>query len=281
MVRVHDDTIDCDSRLCQDFCMVTLDSNPPEWTIDELAADAGVPVRTIREYQRLELLPPPRRVGRVGKYTTEHRSRLSIIARLQERGYSLAAIEDLIGSWEQGRGLGSVLGVDANPAALDETPMELTMPQLERIVPAFRDSAILDAAISAGLLRRLDDGVVVRSLAAVEYVALAIEAGMPPSFALDVVRAIGVAAADIASTAVDQFMVHVWPRRDVVDLTPVLSRARLLLAQASASLVVHELGVALSEHSDHDASDQLSVLVDQIAIGHVTRLATHDEGLHR
>jgi DNA-binding transcriptional MerR regulator len=243
------------------------------WTIDELAAEAGVPSRTIREYQRLELLPPPRRDGRRGRYGADHRARLAIVSRLQERGYSLAAIGDLMGSWEQGRGLGSVLGVDADPAVLDETPTEISTAQLRQLVPAFDDPQLVDDARTAGLIHRIDDEkVVVRSVAAIELVGLAIDAGMPPTVSIDLAGSVRAGAAAIASAAVDEFVEHLWPRRDDIDLAAVLSRARLLLAQASASLVVHELGAALIEQADVDEAGELPALIDRIAIGRVRRL---------
>ena len=58
-----------------------------EWTIDQLAQRSGVPARTVREYQTLGLVHPPRRSGRIGLYDASHLRRLALIARLQERGY--------------------------------------------------------------------------------------------------------------------------------------------------------------------------------------------------
>ncbi|GGV54251.1 MerR family transcriptional regulator [Streptomyces griseoflavus] len=67
-------------------------------TIDELAARAGVTVRTVRFYGTKGLLPPPvigpRRVGRYGR---EHLARLELIEELQSRGMTLAAIERYLG----------------------------------------------------------------------------------------------------------------------------------------------------------------------------------------
>ncbi|WP_225655295.1 MerR family transcriptional regulator [Streptomyces pseudogriseolus] len=67
-------------------------------TIDELAARAGVTVRTVRFYGTKGLLPPPvlgpRRVGRYGR---EHLARLELIEELQSRGMTLAAIEHYLG----------------------------------------------------------------------------------------------------------------------------------------------------------------------------------------
>ncbi|MTE21718.1 MerR family transcriptional regulator [Streptomyces sp. TRM43335] len=63
-------------------------------TVDELAARAGVTVRTIRFYSTRGLLPPPE-IGprRVGRYGPGHLSRLALIEELQHQGMTLAAIE--------------------------------------------------------------------------------------------------------------------------------------------------------------------------------------------
>ncbi|MFF3686629.1 MerR family transcriptional regulator [Streptomyces sp. NPDC002187] len=66
----------------------------PTFTVDELAARAGVTVRTIRFYSTRGLLPPPV-IGarRVGHYGADHLSRLALIEELQHQGMTLAAIE--------------------------------------------------------------------------------------------------------------------------------------------------------------------------------------------
>ncbi|MCM2423371.1 MULTISPECIES: MerR family transcriptional regulator [unclassified Streptomyces] len=67
---------------------------PAGLTVDELAARAGVTVRTLRFYSSKGLLPPPV-LGprRVGLYGPEHLARLSLIEELQHQGLTLAAIE--------------------------------------------------------------------------------------------------------------------------------------------------------------------------------------------
>jgi DNA-binding transcriptional MerR regulator len=64
------------------------------FTVDELAARAGVTVRTVRFYGTRGLLPPPE-IGprRVGHYGTLHLARLALIEELQHQGMTLAAIE--------------------------------------------------------------------------------------------------------------------------------------------------------------------------------------------
>jgi DNA-binding transcriptional MerR regulator len=248
-----------------------------EWTIDELAAETGTPSRTIREYQRLGLVPSPRREGRVGLYGPAHRARLAVIGRLQQRGYSLAAIGDLMGSWEQGRGLGSVLGVNADPAVLDEAPTELSKGQLEQVVPALADRLLFDAARDSGLVQPVrHDTVVVRSLALVELVGLAIESGIPPRAAIEVAGRIRSAAADAASSAVEEFAEHLWPRRGELDLVRILSRFRLLLAQAAASLMIHELGADLTRRAELDQAGGLRALIDRVAIGQIRTMRVTD-----
>jgi DNA-binding transcriptional MerR regulator len=83
-----------------------------EFTIDELAREAGSTVRNVRAYQDRGLLPPPEKRGRTGIYTDVHLARLKIIGALLERGYTLNNIRDLLNAWEQGRDLNDVLGLE-------------------------------------------------------------------------------------------------------------------------------------------------------------------------
>ncbi|NGO12725.1 MerR family transcriptional regulator [Streptomyces sp. HC44] len=73
---------------------MTTDTEEPKLTVDELAARAGVTVRTVRFYGTKGLLPPPV-IGprRVGHYGQEHLARLALIEELQRQGMTLAAIE--------------------------------------------------------------------------------------------------------------------------------------------------------------------------------------------
>src|SRR3989442_9592869 len=75
---------------------------PDTYTIDELAAQTGVPTRTIRFYQAKGVLPSPVRRGRVALYGAEHVDRLRLVAQMQERGLRLRAIKDLFAQVEAG-----------------------------------------------------------------------------------------------------------------------------------------------------------------------------------
>ncbi|MFG2120003.1 MerR family transcriptional regulator [Streptomyces sp. NPDC048710] len=77
---------------------MTSEAEEPTLTIDELAARAGVTVRTVRFYSSKGLLPPPV-IGprRVGHYGPGHVARLALIEELQRQGMTLAAIERYLG----------------------------------------------------------------------------------------------------------------------------------------------------------------------------------------
>lgn len=65
-------------------------------TIDALAAETGMTVRTLRYYAGLGLIPPPVRRGRLAFYSDVHAARLKLVRALQDHGLSLTAIEDYL-----------------------------------------------------------------------------------------------------------------------------------------------------------------------------------------
>src|SRR3954452_18675332 len=81
--------------------------------IDALARKARATTRNVRAYASRGLLPPPVMKGRVAYYDEAHLGRLRLIDRLAERGFSLAAISELIRAWEQSRDLNDLLGLEA------------------------------------------------------------------------------------------------------------------------------------------------------------------------
>src|SRR4030095_12485263 len=84
-------------------------------TIENLSIRSGVTTRNIRAYQSRGLLPAPvpRSGERAAFYTGEHLARLRLINRLQERGFSLAGIGDLLESMAAGKTLEQVPGIEA------------------------------------------------------------------------------------------------------------------------------------------------------------------------
>jgi hypothetical protein len=70
---------------------------------------------------------------------------------------------------------------------------------------------------------------------------------------------------------VDAAVEQLWPRRERVDLPATLTAARLLLAQAAASWIAHELGESIGRHRGLDATEAAS-LIDSVSVGRVRRL---------
>jgi len=222
-------------------------------TIDELARQLLIPVRTIREYHTMRLLPPPARRGRVGIYGPAHVQRLELIARLQRRGYSLAGIRDLLEAWGAGADLTSLLGVGPGQAALDETPLRLTSAELSARLPGLTGDA-LDRAREAGLITQAGDEFVVRSPALLALVTDGVNAGVPVAGMLDLVdilhRELTVLAGLIAEHIADRLLPAMKPGQDPGDLAQLLQRGRALLLQGTASTLADRLGAAIIARAD-------------------------------
>ena len=125
------------------------------YTIDELAAMAHIPVRTVRHYQSQKVLPPPVRQGRIAVYRREHLQRLELIAVLQDRGLQLSAIRDALSRVEKGQlWLEDWLGLHAELRTpwSEERPILLSAQELaERLG---HRPGLVSALRDAGLLRR-------------------------------------------------------------------------------------------------------------------------------
>ena len=179
-------------------------------TIDDLARRVQLPVRTIREYHTMRLLPPPERRGRLGLYGDQHIQRLRLIIRLQRRGYSLAGIRDLLAAWENGTDLVTVLGVDESQAALDETPLWLTRAELIQRLPAL-DEATLARAGRIGLVRPDgEDHFGVRSPALLGLVADWVRVGVPLDEALDLIEVLVGDLDTLAGKLADLIVARIW-----------------------------------------------------------------------
>ena len=240
-------------------------------TIDDLARKAELPVRTIREYHTMRLLPPPERRGRVGLYGPEHVQRLQLIARLQRRGYSLAGIRDLLGAWESGTDLTTLLGVDQGQAVLDEAPLRLTRAELLLRLPALEDS--LDQASRAGLVRRADEShFIVRSPALLALAADWARAGVPLAEVLDVIETLTADLDALARTLAGLITDRIWPSAATSAGGPsgLLRRGRPLLLQGVASTLTDRLGAALAQRAADTGDDRLMAALDGVRVGAVT-----------
>lgn len=156
-----------------------------EYRIDDLAAVSGVTVRNIRFYQEKGLLQPPRKVGRVGIYSDAHLGRLRLIGQMIERGYTFAAIGDLLAAWEQGRDVSEILGLEdaLNQPWRDEPPRHATLADLVALLGSNLDEAqvaqLVEQGVALRLLRPDGDGFEVASPALVDAAAELVALGVP------------------------------------------------------------------------------------------------------
>ncbi|MFE0463490.1 MerR family transcriptional regulator [Kitasatospora sp. NPDC058965] len=133
---------------------------PLRLTVDELAARAGVTVRTLRFYSGRGLLPPPE-LGprRVGFYGRTHLDRLELIEELQRQGLTLAAIErylnqlpEDIGALDLAIHRALVAAWTPESTAAEEADVE----QLSRRVGRELTPEHLDRLVAMGALHRTD-----------------------------------------------------------------------------------------------------------------------------
>jgi DNA-binding transcriptional MerR regulator len=183
-----------------------------ELTVEELAAELGTKVSTVRLYQRQGLLPAPTVRGRVAYYGPGHVTRLRLIAQLQDRGFSLAAIKALLDTWQEGGSLGDLVGIEARVAggAGDEIVMAPT-----DFATLFPDGAIDPElalrAVELGLVAFEDDGNVrVRSRRFLEIGAEVANLGITLGEIFDEYAATRAACQRMAERFVELFAERVW-----------------------------------------------------------------------
>jgi DNA-binding transcriptional MerR regulator len=243
-----------------------------ELTIDDLARRTGLPVRTIREYHTMRLVPAPERRGRIGLYNAQHVRRLELIARLQRRGYSLAGIRDLLQAWDTGTGLSAVLGVEGGPVALDETPLLLTRAELQERLPGL-NTATLGRAEAIGLVhQRGGSQFLVRSPAFLDLAAAGAQLGLDLEVMLDQLEVVIIELDSLARTVARSIVERIWQPVMTGDraeeLPGFLASGRLLLLQGVASLLTDRLGAALADLApDIGSGDALLAAMDRVRVG--------------
>lgn len=235
---------------------------PVDLTIDELAHRAGLPVRTIREYQTIGLLPAPERRGRVGIYRGSHLSRLAIIERLQGRGYSLAGIRDLLTSWRDGGDLGDVLGLAPDQLVhLDEPGTPATLEQIELALPGLVPER-LDEVLATGLVEACaPDRFCIPSPSLLVLAAEALAGGYEPDQVLKLLNAIRQATTAIADATVE-LLSEAPAGTTADDVAALATRGRGLLAHATGRLTIHTIGRRLGIVEPTDTTTALHRLLE-------------------
>ncbi|QKG23845.1 MerR family transcriptional regulator [Actinomadura verrucosospora] len=202
-----------------------------EYRIGELARAAGVPVRTLRYYQERKLLPPPRRAGRIGLYSEDHLARLRMIGNLLERGHTLEGIRELLSAWEQGRDIGTVLGVEKVATApwSTEVPVTMTLDELAALFPGEVGPESVERALSSGVIEVDGDLVTHWSRRQLEATVTLVRAGVPLAEVLSAGRRLQESMDELAEMFVRLITEHVvgdFEGQDLGDLTETLARLR-------------------------------------------------------
>ncbi|HMJ15912.1 MAG TPA: MerR family transcriptional regulator [Polyangiaceae bacterium] len=128
--------------------------------IEELSRRTGVTVRNLRELQRRALLEPPLLEGRKGFYTERHVARVTLVRTLQDRGYSLTSIADLLARWKGSLGTLGMMNVEDGVATPGfDSERSLDHEQILQLLPELvDDAAALEQLQSLELVRTDAEG---------------------------------------------------------------------------------------------------------------------------
>lgn len=236
-----------------------------EFTIDELAREAGSTVRNVRAYQDRSLLPPPEKRGRTGIYTDVHLARLKIIGALLERGYTLNNIRDLLDAWENGRELNDILGLEVAVTSWQnpEVPAYLDYQELLNDFGDDITPEVMTKAVSMGYI--IPEGMRLR----VPYPRIynagkeLVEAGVPLDAVLTHVKLVRSETDKLAERFIGMIIQHLVDEKygekglpegeDVANLAQFITRIRPL----AEAVVNDELGRVLEKSISKVLVDRL------------------------
>ncbi len=167
----------------------------PELTVSEVAQQVDVSPATLRRWVKDGIVP----LGN-GRWTPAAVAHARLIARLRERGYSLATLRDAARSGRLAYGyLEDLFPVPARTRTLDEAAEETGLE------PALIERIWAASGFSADSLERIDE----EDIQLLRYLAAVLEAGFPLVAFLQLVRVYGQALAQIADAEVKLFHLYV------------------------------------------------------------------------
>jgi DNA-binding transcriptional MerR regulator len=238
-----------------------------ELRTEELAREAGIPVRTLRFYRERRLLPPPRREGRIAWYTEDHLARLRIIGDLLDRGHTLGGIAELFAAWEEGRDVAELLGLEGAVAApwSRETPASLTMQEMDTIYSGQADAQILAEARAMGYVTVSKDAdrVCHVSRRLLEASAVLVDEGIPLSAVLEAARGVRASAdalADIFVELVNKQLLGRLEERLTSGETARLADKLARLRPVARTVVDVEFSLAMDRRVQGEIGDVLTYL---------------------
>lgn len=123
-----------------------------EYLLEDIVRLSRFSVDTIRYYQSMRLIPPPRHKGRNAIYTEEHLDRLRIVSRAAERGLPLRIVKEVFSKEEK---------LASDPALLAAVEKQLAKPCYTRAETAKLlgvSERLLQLVESRGLTDPLGEG---------------------------------------------------------------------------------------------------------------------------
>jgi DNA-binding transcriptional MerR regulator len=246
-------------------------SAPSEFTIDELAREAGTTVRNIRAYQEKGLLPPPEKRGRVGIYGGTHLARLRLISPLLERGYSLANVAELIGAWEGGHDISKLLGLEAaitSPWSNEPEAVLSKEKYFEMFGASMTPEALADV-LKNGIVRIDGDTVYASSMKLVQAGALLAKEGVPLQDLTKIVAELRAHSEEVAGKLMELVTKYIFDRYGKDALPPPEEVPRLAeliwqLRPMTLQIVDAEVGHALERAADKHLGEKLSKIMERI-----------------
>jgi len=226
-------------------------------TIDQLAARVGMTVRNIRAYASRGLLPPPRLRGRTGLYDEEHLARLQTVQEMLAEGYTLAAVERVLGD--------APAGVTAPAMALHKALLTPWLPEepeiieraaLEAQAGAPIDEELLALLAELGVVQPLPDGrLEVRSPSLLRAGLQVVALGIPPDRVVAAQQQVAEHAQAAARLYVELFRDTVWrafadagqPAEHWQQVQQAIERVQPVASQAMLATFRIAMGQAVDE----------------------------------
>jgi DNA-binding transcriptional MerR regulator len=217
------------------------DAETHDLTIEQLAAESGMTVRTIREHRARGLLPPPEVRDRVGYYGSEHVQRLRVIRELQLDGFNLRGIKRLL---EETKGPPEqLLGLRRAVTASFETehPQVFTLDELRQRFGPDVPAEILAKAEKVGAVIPVGaDRYEVPAPSLLELAEDVVRRGVPLHHVIAVVEKVQDKCASVSQAFVRLFVDDVWkpfadagyPEERWADVVDMIERLRPMASQA-------------------------------------------------
>ncbi|MGZ4671225.1 MAG: MerR family transcriptional regulator [Ilumatobacteraceae bacterium] len=226
----------------------------PEFGLSELADRSGVPARTIRFYQSVDVLPRPDRRGRDAIYNEQHLERLRLIAELQDRGLTLGGIRHLLGKRASpGMSVGDWLGLDESLRGpwSEDRPRVVDDDELSDLLGT-RPAGLRSRLERSGYLERRPDGWwFVRSPTLLDLALQLHDAGIDVEVtgrATDLLRRrLARAVDDLITLFVERTGTGFAGQASGTELATALATLRPVAREAAGIILAHEIERGLRE----------------------------------